>query len=130
MGINITNKQQNWLYVCRDNELQEKHFLIIALNYRGKPHSGIIFRFNGNTLAYLNQCVHMPRQLNCESNAIFDKQQNLLRCSMHGIVFDPFSGESLSTMCKDEKLIKLQLKTIDDEIFISDKHCAEINGVI
>jgi nitrite reductase/ring-hydroxylating ferredoxin subunit len=87
----ISDKQ---LLVCAGSQLTEKKYLIVDLLYRGAPHSGIVFRYNGEVFAYLNQCVHMPRALNCERDTIFDDQRELLRCSMHGIVYDPVTGES------------------------------------
>jgi nitrite reductase/ring-hydroxylating ferredoxin subunit len=83
------------LLVCASDQLAEKKYLIVDLLYRGSPHSGIVFRFNGEVFVYLNQCVHMPRALNCERDTIFDEQRELLRCSIHGIVYDPVTGASL-----------------------------------
>jgi nitrite reductase/ring-hydroxylating ferredoxin subunit len=82
------------LLVCASDAPAEKNYLIVDLLYRGAPHSGSVFRYNGEVFACLNQCVHMPRALNCERDTIFDEQRELLRCSMHGIVYDPVTGES------------------------------------
>ena len=98
--------------------------MIVDLRFMGDPHSGIVFRFEGRVFAYLNQCVHMPKRLNCERDTIFDEDQGLLRCSMHGIVYAPTSGASLSTMCHGEKLQALRLKELDGKIYLIDKRVA------
>jgi len=51
----------------------------------------------------------------------FDAEQGLLRCSMHGIVYDPETGESLSVLCQGERLRPLKLIEDDGRIFIQDK---------
>ncbi|MGD2117355.1 MAG: Rieske 2Fe-2S domain-containing protein [Chromatiales bacterium] len=109
------------LRVCTSQALAEKQFLIVDLQYKGAAHSGIVFRFHGQAYAYLNQCVHMPRRLNCERDTVFDDKQEKLRCSMHGIVYDPVTGESLSTMCQGEKLQALRIFEDDGYVFIRDK---------
>ena len=63
----------------------------------------------------------MPKALNCERDTVFDESRELLRCSMHGIVYDPVAGESLSTMCRGERLNLLRVDEIDGWIRISDK---------
>ena len=117
----ITALKRRKVFVCAVEDLQEKQFRLVDLSYRGELHSAIVFRYDGDVFAYLNQCVHMPRPLTCERDTIFDAQANLLRCSMHGIVYDPRSGESLSTMCQGERLQALRLEELEGKIFISDK---------
>ena len=107
--------------VCASSQLAEKKYAVVDLLYKNSPHTGIVFRFNGEVFAYLNQCVHMPKALNCERDTIFDERRELLRCSMHGIVYDPITGESLSTMCNGDRLNALRLNEVDGSIYIRDK---------
>ncbi len=113
--------------VCPSGELKDKTHIIKEVQYRGKPHSAIVFRFRGQAYAYLNQCVHMPRRLDCERDTVFDNRHELLRCSMHGIVYQPETGESLSTMCEGERLKPLRLAEIDGEIHITDKRITPVS---
>lgn len=115
---------RNKVFVCRSNELNEKDYVITDLRYSGNDHTAIVIRYNGELYAYLNQCVHMPRRLDCERNTVFDEQRKLLRCSMHGIVYQPETGASLSTMCEGERLTALRLVEADGEIHITDKRVA------
>lgn len=108
--------------VCRSNELGEKGYVIIDVIDCGKPHSAIVLRYQGKLYAYLNQCVHMPRRLNCERDTVFDADRKLLRCSMHGIVYQPDTGESRSTLCQGEKLTALRLREEDGRIVLFQRH--------
>ena len=112
------------IFVCDSSTLRDKQFLIHELRYKGEAHSAIVFRFEGQVFAYLNQCVHMPRPLTCNRNAVFDERQGHLRCSMHGILYKPETGESISTLCQGERLQALRLLENDGKIYFNDKHVA------
>ena len=116
----MARKRQRIL-ICRSDELAERAYVIQPVLYAGKSHSCIVLRFDGKLYAYLNQCVHMPKRLDCESNTVFDAQRALLRCSMHGIVYAPETGESLSTLCQGERLQALRVSEEDGQITIIDK---------
>lgn len=116
----VINKR-NALRICASSDLAEKAYLLSDITYNDEAHSAIIFRFKGQVYAYLNLCVHMPRQLNCERDTVFDDKKEMLRCSMHGIVYDPFTGESQSTMCHGEKLFALKVTETQGEIYFVDK---------
>jgi nitrite reductase/ring-hydroxylating ferredoxin subunit len=110
--------------VCREDELDEREFRVIPVRYRGQAHSAILFRLQGRVQAYLDQCVHMPRRLNCERDTIFSEDGDFLRCSMHGIVYDPQSGASISTLCNGERLQRIRIALIEGTICLDDKRIA------
>lgn len=122
----MTRSRDKQLWVCASGSLTEKQHIIFKLRYKGEPHSGIVFRFKGKVFAYLNQCVHMPKPLNCQRDTVFDDQRALLRCSMHGIVYEPETGKSLSTMCHGERLQALRLNETDGNIYINDKRVSSL----
>lgn len=115
------------LLVCASDDLAERRHRIIPLLFKNESQSAIVLRYSGEVYAYLNQCVHMVRRLDCMHDAVFDEQQQRLRCSMHGIVFDPASGESLSVLCSGERLEPLRCKEIDGQVYIVDKR---VTGLI
>ena len=91
------------------------------VTYAGNPASIIVLKNQENYLADKNLCVHMPRELDCEKNTIFDETGKRLRCSMHGIVYDTNTGESLSTMCNGDKLTAIRLIEDEGNLWIKDK---------
>tara|TARA_R110002050_G_scaffold25982_2_gene68914 strand:- start:620 stop:841 length:222 start_codon:yes stop_codon:yes gene_type:complete len=68
----------------------------------------------------------MPRRLDCEKDMIFDRSGKNLRCSMHGIIYDPVSGESISAICNGEKLTPVKVLENDDGVWITDKRVKPI----
>lgn len=117
MAMNDTKR----LWVCNSDQLTEGQYQRIDVLYAGQASSVLVFRYQGQCLAYRNLCVHMPRTLDCEKDMIFDEAGQNLRCSMHGIIYNPFSGESLSTMCNGEKLTPVTVQEDEEGIWIRDK---------
>ncbi len=117
---------KNQLFVCNSNELGEAQHKTLGVKYKGELHSVIIFRFKHRVYAYINQCVHMPKQLTCEKDVIFDDTGKLLRCSMHGIVYDPETGISQSTMCNGEQLRSIRIIEQGGVINFCDKRISTL----
>ncbi|RKT46496.1 Rieske (2Fe-2S) protein [Thiocapsa rosea] len=109
------------LLVCASADLTDRQHRIIPVLFKHEPQSAIVLRHGGQVYAYLNQCVHMVRRLDCIHDAVFDAEHEHLRCSMHGIVYDPVTGESLSVLCAGERLEALRSMEVDGQIYLVDK---------
>ena len=96
--------------ICTSAQVPELGKYPLTLLYRGEIRQAILIRFKGVVYGYLNQCVHMPRTLDCEQDNIFDESQRYLQCSMHSICYDPVTGESLSEICAGKKLTSFKVK--------------------
>ena len=112
---------------CTRQELQETSYLTRKISFRKQPTSAIIFAFEGNAYAYINHCMHMHRPLNCEQDAVFDETGKYLRCSMHGFIFDPKTGECQSPVCLGQRLQALRLEEIDGTVYFAEKHLTLID---
>jgi nitrite reductase/ring-hydroxylating ferredoxin subunit len=113
--------------ICTRRELHEENFLIRNILYKKQTVSAIIFAFEDKAYAYVNHCMHMHRPLNCEQNAIFDDTEKYLRCSMHGFIFDPKTGECQSPVCFGQRLQALRLEQIDGTLYFAEKHLTLID---
>lgn len=107
---------------CTRQELENISYLTIAIRYKKQPVSAIIFLFENIAYAYINVCMHMQRPLNCERDAIFDETGKYLRCSMHGFVFDPKTGECQSPVCFGQRLQTLRLQELEGVFYFAEKH--------
>jgi len=113
--------------------LAEKAFLTVdvLLNTRSSGQqavNAVIFRYLGRVYAYVNHCMHMHRPLNCQSDGIFDEERRYLRCSMHGFLFHPETGECLSPVCEGQKLRPLKVAEEDGMIVFKEKHLQFVDG--
>ena len=106
--------------VCGSEALAEGLHLKFKIRFEGRDDECLLLRFEGKVYAYINRCVHMPRRLDCEQNSVFDHSGRYLRCSMHGIVYAPETGASLSTMCEGEQLRAVDVYEEDGEIGVAD----------
>jgi len=118
--------RERWIEICADAALPEKGFLTFDVLYGGEIAPCLLIRFKGRVYAYRNQCVHMVRRLDGEQRRIFDEAGELLRCSMHGIVYQPETGTSLSTMCEGEKLTGIRVAENNGRIYLADKRVKAI----
>ncbi|MET0067080.1 MAG: Rieske 2Fe-2S domain-containing protein [Candidatus Thiodiazotropha sp.] len=114
-------KPKTRIWVCPKDQVKEGDYIRVEALFGKEPSSFVVFRFEGTCLCYRNLCVHMPRRLDCEKDMIFDDTGRKLRCSMHGIIYDPVTGESLSTICEGEKLTRIKVQESEEGIWIIDK---------
>jgi len=118
----MTTNHPARIWLCPSAELAEGAYLKTELIYDGEAVSMVVFRHKGACLAYKNLCVHMPRTLDCEQDMIFDATGRFLRCSMHGIVYDPLTGESLSDICRGQRLTAIDTHEDETGVWIADRH--------
>jgi nitrite reductase/ring-hydroxylating ferredoxin subunit len=106
--------------------LAEGGHLKLQMLFEGRPEECLFVRFDGKVYAYINRCVHMPRRLDGEEDKVFDHTGRYLRCSMHGIVYTPETGTSVSAMCEGDQLRAVAVYEEDGEIGIADFRVASV----
>jgi nitrite reductase/ring-hydroxylating ferredoxin subunit len=115
-----TPVERFWLAASQN--MPERSQLIVDCTYRGKAASLFVVRLEGKLYAFLNRCVHMPFRLDCEHKNIIDPFTNRIKCSMHGVVYDPVSGASVSpTLCTGEKLTAIGVVEDEQGVWLEDK---------
>lgn len=110
--------------ICSLHDLRHASYLTRQISFKGQACSALVFLFDGKPYSYVNHCMHMQRPLDCEQDAIFDGTGKFLRCSMHGFIFDPTTGECQSPVCLGQRLQALRLQEIDGMVFFAEKHLA------
>lgn len=127
-----TSTESQRFRIASSGDIMERVHQLFVCEYKGDIKSAFVFRYNGECLAYLNRCVHMPFRLDCEATNIFDATRDRLKCSMHGIVFDPESGTSLSpTMCTGDKLTPVRVLEEGGSVWLEDPNVTQLlNGYI
>ncbi len=74
-------------------------------------------RFGGRVYAYLNQCGHVPVELDWQAGAFFDDSKLYLICSTHGALYSPETGQCLGGRCQGRGLIPLPVEERDGAIY-------------
>lgn len=122
-------KTKTRIRVCPGNQPEDGSYERLEVLFMDEPSSVVVFRFEGTCLAYLNRCVHMQRGLDCEDDTIFDDSGENLRCSMHGVLYEPATGEAISRLCQGEKLTAVDIEEDADGVWICDKRVKPIQRV-
>lgn len=107
--------------ICHSAQLVELGSHGFHVSYRGAPFAAILVRFRGVAYAYLNQCLHMPRPLDGEEPRVFDESGVALRCTMHGITYQPETGACLSEICAGKALTPVRVEERDNVIYLTDR---------
>jgi len=123
----MSAKQREPIAICRGTQVPEAGKHSFSILHQGKPKQAVLIRFKGLVYAYINQCVHMPKALDCEDVNIFDETGQYIQCSMHKICYDPVNGASVSELCSGKKLTALKVKEQGEWVYWLDKKA--ISGV-
>lgn len=78
------------------------------VQYHGRTARGFAIRFEGAAYAYLNQCTHVPIEMDYQPNRFFDSTGRWLMCSTHGAMYQPETGRCVGGPCRGG-LIKISL---------------------
>jgi nitrite reductase/ring-hydroxylating ferredoxin subunit len=81
-----------------------------------------VIRFKGQAHAYLNECGHVPAELDWQPGEFFDDSKLYLICSIHGALYAPESGRCLGGRCQGKGLKPLKIAEIDGQIFLEQEN--------
>ena len=77
-----------------------------------------IIRYRGKVHAYINECGHVPAQLDWLPGEFFDSSKLYLICSIHGALYAPESGRCLGGRCQGKGLKPLTVREIEGNIYL------------
>ena len=79
--------------------------------------TGFVVRYNGVVYGYLNQCAHVPIELDWAKGEFFDSSGLYLMCSTHGAIYAPESGRCMGGPCRGGRLRPIAVFEQDRQIF-------------
>ena len=80
--------------------------------YCGRTARGFAIRFDGQVYAYLNQCAHVPMEMDYQPNRFFDLTGHWLICATHGATYSPKTGACRGGPCRGG-LVKIETSERD-----------------
>ena len=105
------------------HDLHEKaKGLRFKLPVLGEFASGFVVRYEGKAHAYVNQCAHVPVELDWNEGEFFTVSKDYLICATHGAHYAPESGECIFGPCKGKYLQALPLTEMNQQITIHIDH--------
>lgn len=86
----------------------------------GRPQSAFVVRFDGRAHAFLNQCGHVPVELDWQEGEFFDDSRLYLICATHGALYHPASGACVGGRCAGRGLISLPVVERDGYVYLME----------
>jgi nitrite reductase/ring-hydroxylating ferredoxin subunit len=108
--------------ICAATELAEQgkgvRFELVASDKRQRA---FVVRFDGRPRAFLNQCGHLPVELDWQEGEFFDDSRLYLICSTHGALYHPASGQCVGGRCAGRGLTPVPVIERDGHIFVMEE---------
>lgn len=115
--------------IFKSEELQEgSKGLRFSLPALGEYVTGFVVRFHGKPYAYVNQCAHVPVELDWNEGDFFTLQKDYLICSTHGAHYRPDNGFCITGPCKGKSLKAISVTEQNKEIIINTNLIHNIQG--
>jgi nitrite reductase/ring-hydroxylating ferredoxin subunit len=104
--------------LCSSADLVERGsaWVFDVLHFR-EPARAFALRFDGQVVAYLNRCVHVPTEMDWQPGEFLDSAREFILCSIHGAAYDPQNGRCVGGPCGRGKLTALQVEERDGQVY-------------
>lgn len=105
-------------HLCASAELAERGLALVfdVLQY-GQPVRAFALRFEGQVVAYLNRCVHVPTEMDWQHGVFLDGDQRFILCSTHGAAYEPIGGRCVGGPCGRGRLTAVDVREIDGQVY-------------
>jgi nitrite reductase/ring-hydroxylating ferredoxin subunit len=108
--------------ICAASDLTEQgRGVRFELSRYGKAQPAFVVRFEGRPHAFLNQCGHVPVELDWQEGEFFDDSRLYLICSTHGALYHPASGQCVGGRCAGRGLIALPVVERDGRVYLIEQ---------
>lgn len=91
-----------------------------AVRRHGREVPAFVIRFRGRVYGYLNECAHVPAELDWQPGEFFDYSKLYLICSIHGALYAPESGRCMGGRCQGKGLKALALEERDGAVYLNE----------
>ena len=104
--------------LCPSDELLErgKAHTFDVVQWR-QPARAFALRFDGQVVAYLNRCAHVPTEMDWQEGEFLDSGKQYIMCSIHGAVYDPLTGRCVTGMCGRMGLTKIDVQEREGQVY-------------
>jgi nitrite reductase/ring-hydroxylating ferredoxin subunit len=108
--------------ICATGDLAEQgRGVRFELQRLGQSLAAFVVRFEGQPRAFLNQCGHVPVQLDWQEGEFFDDSRLYLICSTHGALYHPADGSCVGGRCAGRGLIPLPVVERDGHVYLMEE---------
>jgi len=103
--------------LCASHELVDRGRAVAfdVLHFREPAHA-FALRFDGQVVAYLNRCAHVPTEMDWQPGEFLDSEREYILCSIHGASYEPLSGRCAGGPCGRGRLTAITVQERDGEV--------------
>lgn len=83
----------------------------------GRPARGFALRIDGRAVGYVNQCAHVPVEMDWREGEFLDLERRWIVCAVHGATYDPASGHCIAGPCAGARLRRIALTEADGSVY-------------
>lgn len=87
-----------------------------VLHFRA-PARAFALRFDGEAVAYLNRCLHVPMEMDWQPGEFLDSRKEYILCATHGAAYAPASGRCAGGPCGRGTLTRIALEERDGQVY-------------
>ena len=110
----------SWRQVCGSEALCDgDEGVRFELAAQAEPLAAFVVRSEGVVRGYLNQCRHVPVELDWQPGRFFDDTGLYLVCSTHGAMYRASDGACAGGPCRGQGLIALQVVEADGAVWVA-----------
>lgn len=113
---------KNTIVIESSNLLEKSRGIRFALPVLGEFATGFVIRYHGKAHAYVNQCAHVPVELDWNQGEFFTLGKDYLICATHGAHYQPDTGYCIMGPCKGKSLQSLPVTEQNQQITIHIDH--------
>ncbi|OIQ71237.1 rieske [2Fe-2S] domain protein [mine drainage metagenome] len=105
------------IFLCHSTELVDSGRAVrFEVRYLSRSCAAFAVRYSGQVLAYLNQCAHVPMEMDYQPNQFFDSTGHWLMCATHGAMYAPKTGQCRMGPCRGG-LIRIEVTEADGRVY-------------
>ena len=82
-----------------------------------EPVRAFALRFDGQAVAYLNRCAHVPVEMDWQPGEFLDADRRYIVCSIHGALYEPAHGGCVAGPCAGARLVPIELQERGDRVY-------------
>ena len=83
----------------------------------GQPMRAFALRFEGQLVAYLNRCLHVPTEMDWKPGEFLDSDKRFILCSTHGAAYEPIGGRCVAGPCGRGRLTAVQVQEHAGQVY-------------
>lgn len=108
--------------ICSADDLVEQgRGVRFELDHAGRPQAAFVVRFQGRPHAFLNQCGHVPVELDWQEGEFFDASRLYLVCATHGALYDPSTGQCMGGRCNGRGLVPVPVVEREGHVYLMEE---------